>query len=102
MHAATVEQVVIPASSLEDSPAPVHQLIVSPELSIVNVNILGTGSSLFAINNSYTVHTTATVPPGSYALTIVIQVAGASELSYAFLALDVTPNGKKNLSISSV
>ncbi len=88
-----VEQVVIPASMLQESSA-VHQLSLSPDLSITSINALGQGSMYFAVNASHTVYNTDTVPVGRYALTFVIHVEGATSLSYSYLTIDVTPEGK--------
>lgn len=93
MHAATLEQVVIPASSLEDSHVAVYQFNF---VNVSDVSILG--SSLFTINNSsYLVYNTATIPPGSYALTIM--ALNATGVFFAYLTVDVTPNGKENVAV---
>ncbi len=90
---------MIPASALEGSNATVHQLTSNQNLSGANVNVLG--NSLFAVNSSsyfvITVYNTAAVPPGRYSLTIVTFLNGASGLSYDYLIVDVTPNGKKKV-----
>ncbi len=92
----TVEQVVISASMLQESSA-VHQLSLSPDLSIQSIYALG--STYFSVNASHMVYSTGTVPVGRYALTIVIEVEDATSLSYCYLTINVTPEGKMNLCV---
>lgn len=92
--------VMIPASILQEPLSDIHQLVLSPNISVSSIYALGSGRTFFNINSSnFMIFNTAMVPPGSYSLDIVIHDGNTNSLVYVFVTINVMPEGELSMCI---